>query len=236
VARAKRTARAEARRRHRAESAADTTEAFEGEASEEVPAEPAPVKARPGRTPARDPMRGGPERPPPAGGIRNAFRLAFRPMNLREDLALLPRLLVHRAFWLPMLLSTATAGAIIAFQGRELISQFAMTYFVYPPPIGAIFLAGFLAPRASYLLGAVIGIVTSVLFGLVVASVPVLFAGATFVDGLVSGLATSPVSGILFASAAAWYRRFLYLASPARHVDRRGAAARGKPARGSRSR
>jgi hypothetical protein len=42
----------------------------------------------------------------------------------------------------------------------------------------------------------------------------------------------SPLAGVFFAAAAAWYRRFLYLASPARQVARRPTPARGKPARG----
>jgi hypothetical protein len=245
VARAKRTDRAEARRRHRAQLAAEAVAAGEpldeADAGDEDSAEPSrPVAPAPraARRTARgrpvDPLTQGPERPAPAGGIRNAFRLAFRPLNLREDLALLPRLIVHRSFWLPVLLSAITAGAIIAFQGRELISVFAMTYFLMPPPIGAIFLGGFLAPRASYLIGALIGIISSILLAIVVAAVPSMFSGATFSAALIEGLATSPLAGVFFGSAAAWYRRFLYLASPARQMPppRRGSSApRGRPAR-----
>ncbi len=239
MARAKRTARADARRRHRAQFAPDVDESGErivdgaDSAGGAEAASAGPVRRDPGRAAAAGSGLGGPEKPPPAGGIRNALRLSFRPLNLREDLALLPRLLVHRAFWLPVLLSGIVTAAVVAFQGRELISQFAMTYFLLPPPIGAIFLAGFLAPRASYLIGALVGIVTSVLLGIVVVAAPSLFPGSTFGEGLISGLVTSPTAGVLFAAAAAWYRRFLYLASPARQLDsRRPAAVRGKPARG----
>jgi hypothetical protein len=236
VARAKRTARADARRRHRVQFAPGEAPADVADGDEVIDAAP------PAAGPARDPRRaaaatrqgiGAPERPAPAGGIRNALRLAFRPLELREDLRLLPRLIAHRAFWLPVLLAAVNAGALIAFQGRELITQFAMTYFLIPPPIGAIFLAGFLAPRASYLIGLLVGIVTSFLLAIVVAAVPSLFPpGATFGGALVQALLTSPIAGILFAAAAAWYRRFLYLASPARQLERRPAAPRGKPARG----
>ncbi len=236
MARAKRTARADARRRHRVQFAPGEAPADVADGDEVIDAVP------PAAGPARDPRRaaaatrqgiGAPERPAPAGGIRNALRLAFRPLELREDLRLLPRLIAHRAFWLPVLLAAVNAGALIAFQGRELITQFAMTYFLIPPPIGAIFLAGFLAPRASYLIGLLVGIVTSFLLAIVVAAVPSLFPpGATFGGALVQALLTSPIAGILFAAAAAWYRRFLYLASPARQLERRPAAPRGKPARG----
>jgi hypothetical protein len=235
VARAKRTDRAEARRRYRAQLAAEGgTDADQLDDEETVAPDEA---AQPSRSLAfrRGPTRSsGPDTvsPAPAGGIRGAFREAFRPLNLREDLRLLPRLLLHRSFWLPSLLAAVTAGAVIAFQGRELISQFALTYFIYPPPIGAIFLAGFMAPRASYLIGALVGVVSSVLLAITVASVPSLFPGATVYDGLLSGLSLSPLSGIFFGSAAAWYRRFLFLASPARQMNRRRPPARGTPVRG----
>jgi hypothetical protein len=236
VARAKRTARAEARRRHRAQTASDigeTGEPLEDDADAAATDTRAPARRAPRRAAAPGNGLGGPERPAPAGGIRNAFRLAFRPLNVREDIALLPKLITHRAFWLPVLLAVINAAALIAFDGRELISRFAMTYFLLPPPIGAIFLAGFLAPRASYLIGLLVGLIASVLFAIVVAAVPTLFENATFTQALFTGLATSPAAGILFASAAAWYRRFLYLASPARQLDsRRPGGQRGKPARG----
>jgi hypothetical protein len=251
VARAKRTHRADARRRHRAQLAAQAE--LEGEGPEDALEPDAEVAAasRTAPTPAAaprraasrgrpaDPLAPGPAKPPPAGGIRNAFRLAFRPLNLREDLALIPRLVLHRSFWLPALLSAVTAVAIIAFQGRELISVFAMTYFLMPPPIGAIFLAGFLAPRASYLQGAMVGIVASLLLAIVVAAVPSMFSGATLANALAEGLLTSPLAGVFFGSAAAWYRRFLYLASPARQAPPRRvapASSKGKPVRGARSR
>jgi hypothetical protein len=231
VARAKRTDRADARRRHRAQLAGTDEAALEEDAlPAAAPSKPrAAAPPRPGRATASTTT---PPRPAPAGGIRNAFRLAFHPLTLREDLALFPRLLLHRAFWLPVLIAAIVTGAVIAFQGRELISQFGLTYFVYPPPLGALFLAGFLAPRASYLIGAAVGVVTAFLLGFVVASVPNLFTGATFVDGLIAGLATSPLAGAFMAAAAAWYRRFLYLASPARQAPNRGTPPRGKPARG----
>lgn len=238
MARAKRTARADARRRHRALLADEAGfESADDLPSDEAPVTPVAPGSRTASTAGSAPAQT-PQRPvSPAGGVRNAFRQAFRPLNLRDDLRRLPQLLAHRAFWLPVLLAAITAGAVVAFQGRELISRFGLTYFVFPPPIGAIFLAGFLAPRASYLIGAMVGIVSSVLFAIVVASVPELFPGGTFASGLLSGLATSPISGVLFAAAAAWYRRFLYLASPARQLERRRPGpSRGRPVRGARPR
>ncbi len=237
MARAKRTDRAAARRRYRAQFG-DPVESPDPAAtpaeSDAGTSDGGRVVRRPARAGPRDPAaRMTQDGPAPAGGIRNAFRLAFRPLNLRQDVALLPRLLTHRAFWLPCLLAVVTVVAVVAFQGREIISQFALTYFVYPPPIGGLFLAGFLAPRASYLLGALVGVVSSILLAIVVMSAPSLFQEATPVDALIAGLVTSPLAGIFFASAAAWYRRFLHLASPTRQMAaRRPPPSRGKPARG----
>jgi hypothetical protein len=235
VARAKRTDRADARRRHRAQLVA------EGRLPEDEPGdEPAAPSAPPTRATARPRATAGGrpgslDTPRPAGGIgiRNAFREAFRPLNLREDLRLLPRLLLHRSFWVPSLIAAVTAGALIAFQGREIISQFAATYFLAPPPIGGIFLAGFMAPRASYLVGALVGLVSAVLVTFAAASLSTVVEGAGTPAEVGSFAFTiSPLSGIFFGAAAAWYRRFLYLASPARQAVRRPPPAKGKPVRG----
>jgi hypothetical protein len=243
VARAKRTDRSEARRRHRAQLAAEgRLPSDDTDVADDTTAQPVVDRAR-GRGPvggARTATRGNDgggtlhaPRPAPAGGVRNAFRGAFRPLNLREDLRLLPRLLLHRSFWVPSLIAVVTAAAIVAFQGRELISQFAATYFLAPPPIGGIFLAGFLAPRASYLIGALFGLVSAVIVTIAAASLTTVVPG-TGTPAEVASVAfvISPLSGIFFGAAAAWYRRFLYLASPARQLTRRPPPARGKPVRG----
>lgn len=234
MARAKRTARADARRRHRAQfgDAGEPAEA-EDQLVEDTPSRSAERGAPVSTARSRPRDRGdqlAPPRPAAAGGIRNAFKAAFRPLDLRTDVRMLPRLLAHRAFWLPALLSAATAVAVVAFRGQELISQFALTYFVFPPPVGALFLAGFLAPRASYLIGFLVGVLSSVLFAIVVASVPDLFPGGSFNDALLAGLFSSPMSGVFFSAAAAWYRRFLYLASPARHAPRQAPRGGRQPA------
>jgi hypothetical protein len=74
-------------------------------------------------------------------------------------------------------------------------------YFSYQAPILALLVAGFFAPRASWLIGALLGTL-SLLFQL-----PLLvgFAPADVLSFLFSGA----LYGALFASMAAWYRRFL---------------------------
>lgn len=164
MARAKRTDRAEARRRYRAQLAA------EGGGEELDPVEngePAGPVREPTRTPraaATPPPR--PQRP----GIGYAFRAAFRPANFREDLAALPRLLRHKSVWLPALISIGTTGVLLVTGGRDVVSALIYQYFIVTPPIGAIFLSGFLAPRASYLTGAIAGLVGAICLAVLVAA------------------------------------------------------------------
>lgn len=166
MARAKRTDRAEARRRYRAQLAA------EGGGEELDPIEngepDGPVRA-PTRTP---PSRAAAAPPPPPArpGIGYAFRAAFRPANFREDLAALPRLLRHKSIWLPALISIGTMGVLLVTGGRDVVSALIYQYFIVTPPIGAIFLSGFLAPRASYLTGAIVGLVGAICLAVLVAA------------------------------------------------------------------
>lgn len=240
MARAKRTDRADARRRYRAQLAADAgvdDDATDGAEDAPVTAPATSAGAGTRSTPrarsttsGSDPMAA--PRPAPAGRVTDAFRQAFRPLTLREDLRLLPRLLRHRSFWLPVLIAFVIAAVIVAFQGRELISQIAATYFLGPAPIGAIFLAGFMAPRASYLIGALVAIIAAGLLVPIASLVPGIVAPGTDTAEITVGIAFAPITGIFFGSAAAWYRRFLYLASPARQAPRRPAPTKGKPVRG----
>jgi hypothetical protein len=152
VARAKRTNRAEARRRYRAQLAEQET-AEASESSTPRATQPAGRGPRTERAAAAE---------PPRTGMRYAFRAAFHPPNLREDLAYLPRLLRTRAVLLPVLVTFATAAAIAATNGQDVISKLAAQYFLVPPPIGSIFIAGFFAPRASYLAGLIVGLAAAI--------------------------------------------------------------------------
>jgi hypothetical protein len=297
VARAKRTDRAEARRRYRAQLAAEDAG---GEVDAEAAEVPAAASASRGRPAPRQPDR----QAPPRSGMFYAFRAAFRPVNLREDLAQLPSLLRSRALLIPLLVTVVTAIVFRATSGREIVSVLLWQYFVFPPPIGAIFITGFFAQRASYLGGLIIGLVSALAFTLVVATAPAGFgsvgatpgtspsptasspasaaasanpspaasvgaspvasarasaaasagastaasAGASATPGpsaspaptpvppvdaasaAVQAFVISPIGGVVFASLAAWYRRFLKLANPNRAAGR-PSANRGRPAR-----
>ena len=166
--RAKRTNRAEARRRYRASVAEPIDETGDEEATE--PAAPASAARK---TPTESAPRAG-ERP----SLAYAFRAAFRPLTLGDDLRYLPKLLVDRSVWLPILLTIAAGIAFAVTEGGNALIAIVATYFVAPPALGSVFIGGFLAPRASYLVGLIVGFVSAV-----VASVIILTSQASLVSG-----------------------------------------------------
>lgn len=186
--RAKRTDRAEARRRYRASLGEQPFD----EADETTAPPPA------GRVPAPRPPSAG-ERP----GLGYAFRASFRPVNLGEDLRYLPKLLIDRSVWLPILLTIAAGVAFAVTNGSNWLVNLVATYFVAPPALGSVFIGGFLAPRASYLVGLIVGFVSAV-----VASVIILTSSTSLMTGQPLGTTPTPtpaasISANVSATAAA---------------------------------
>jgi hypothetical protein len=229
VARAKRTARADARRRYRATQTAELGDDLD--ASTTGDAGTARSTTRSGATT---------KAPTPAPGTRlpitAAIRMAIRPVHLREDLATLPWVAIHsKALWLPVLLTLLSFGYVVGSKGSDLSMLF-FQYFIATPAIGGVFLAGFLAPRSSWLLGVIVGLVAAICYSILVIAFPETLFGAASptpdearnVAGV--ALVMSPVFGALLASAAAWYRRFLRLTAPVRAPsnDRRPRAGDGR--------
>ena len=220
MARAKSTHRAEARRRYRAQLA-ESDGVLTDEAGDEV----APTaNARPGAPSTPTP-------PPARPSLVYAFRTSFRQANVREDIAYLPTLVVGtKAVWLPVLLSIASAVTLVAI-GLNTFTILFFQYFAYILPVGALFLAGFLAPRASYLAGLLVGAAATVVLGVTLAAGVLgteLDSAELGPNILINGFVTSTIGGALVSSAAAWYKRFLRLANPNRGARR--PPARGKPA------
>ena len=184
--RAKRTDRAEARRRHRASlDASEGTEDVESsEPDDEQPAGRGkrPSEPRPGTRAARP-------------SITGAFRSAFHPLTLREDLRTFPPLLAHRSVWLPSLLTIAAGVWFLATDGGNVIAAIIATYFVAPPALGSVFLAGFMAPRSSYLIGFVVGLVSAA-----VASAIILSSSTPLVPGGNGTAAASPSPSVAVMS------------------------------------
>jgi hypothetical protein len=220
VARAKQTDRAEARRRYRQanrlESEAEPNTLDDGHDRATVAAPRSKAAA--------------PERP----GITSSFRAAYHPANVREDLALLPQLLRTRAFLAAAGLVVA-AAAFVAILPTNSLAGFAFQTFVLPPAIAPIFVAGFFAPRASYLLGLVVSLIDAVAYAFLVTVIaPTIGTAATPGPDVISLIGTAllvgPISGVLFASAAAWYRRFLAISSRSRQQPANRGKARAKAA------
>ncbi len=155
-------------------------------------------------------------------GMVAAFRLAFHPVDLRADLASLPWVATHTpALWVPMLL-TIVSGIIVWLAGvNGALTQLVYQFFVMPPALGGVFLAGFLAPRASWLLGLIVGALSALVYSVLVVFAPLSILrvapdSAVARDLVLSAFLLSPAFGALFAAGAAWYRRFLQLSSPNR--------------------
>ena len=239
MARAKRTERAEARRRHRASFAeplaeGDLETTDDGASSATQPARASAIaRTRPTSGSAAPAV----QRP----GVTAAFRSSFRPLDIRGDIQALPRLLRHWSFFVPIVLS-GLAVVLFQYLPRESLAYAFFGYFAGITPFGAVLIAGFFAPRASWLVGALVGVAAAAFLTLSVyvqigglpdgsffqvwfplpatPDAPLLISAADakgqlsrlMFDALTGGMIYSG----LFASAAAWYRRFLQRASPNR--------------------
>jgi hypothetical protein len=174
-------------------------------------------------------------------GILQAAREAYRTVHLRADLAGLPRLVVHRAVWLPIVLSLVSTVLIVATGPKNAITSFAFNVFGLPPAMASVFIAGFFAPTAAWLAGGIVGLAAAIfytgfLFLAAQGSIPDVDA-ATYQqisESALSAFIIGPLYGIVLGAAAAWYKRWLYLSSPAR-TPRQAGGSRGQRAGTSRS-
>lgn len=229
MARAKRTDRAEARRRHRALAA---------EPLADEPVAPAPAStssARAGTRAATSPSSA------PAGrvGIVEAFRRSTGPADIRGDLALLPWLARHtKAIWVPAVVVAVATILLVLPEGRSnpwvILAGQAL---VLPPPMATSFLAGILAPRGSWLAGGIAGLFAAIGYSFLVLTVAPA-ASPTVVDEaapapgslIAYALISSPLFGVAIGAFAGFYRRFLAMSSPNRGRRPQGRQGRGRPA------
>lgn len=212
MARAKRTDRAEARRRYRTEVAARGDAADDESASAAGDARPAPRGA--GATSAEA------TRPGFLDGLRASMRLP----NLRADLEAAPGVLrAQPLLWIPIAIVVVT-GVICLVPGtiEYNIPQFLATTFLFPPPLIAPFLAGLIAPRASWLFGLITALISAVMFSILISVVSLPTPTLTpQVRGeyILYALLTT-LFGALVGGFAGFYRRFLRTTSPARQGNR----------------
>lgn len=203
--RPKDTSRADARRRHRDEQRAAGIDPDEA-AGSDVAAAAGTAAAAPARS-------------------------AFALPDIRADLAALPRVLVSRWMWIPFAMLLAAFVLVLALHQGVLsgtpqdIAGLYVSLTLPPTSLFVFFIGGFLAPRASYLVGAILGAFDALLYTLLWVLAPEAFGNPALQEsGLNSAQATGePVTasslvplwgiavlvGILAASFAAWYRRFL---------------------------
>jgi hypothetical protein len=238
VARAKRTnRRAEARRRYRATLSEDLGPDEELDADGAADEE-APSTSRSRARPAAAAATARPARP----SVIGALRAAFHPVDLRGDIAAIPSLVRHKSFFIPLAMIVAGAGAVAVAPGESIVRSL-HPYFLAPPPVAPVFLAGFLALRASWLSGAILGLLSQVLYLPLLANADIqlsLTGGAEVLplqtDIVVNYLLLGSFGGAFYAAAAAWYKRFLALANPNRAARAANRGANRPPKKGSNER
>jgi hypothetical protein len=202
LARAKDTTRAEARRRTRELTRAEQLAADEADLAEmdETPAETVPA-------------------PRPR---------MFKAPDVRGDLRALPSMFrTRRLLWVPLILLVAGMALTLALPGLSpeigSIAGLYVQFFFIPPALFTFFLAGFFAPRASYLVGLLYGLLAGLLWSIVILGpgLGLLTApGSTAAPGtpgadaeplyiVLNMLLIGALYGTLAAAFASWYRDFL---------------------------
>lgn len=227
MARAKRTDRAEARRRYR-EATGVVAESGDDVVAAEIPAAAVPRDARTPR-PAAAPAAAGPER----RSFMSTLRAAAGNADIRGDLRALPSIALRsRAVWVPVaiILATAVAMAIPQIASNQLVTL-AGNVILQPPPMIIAFLGGMLAPRGAWLVGGIVSLISGIAWVVVVWTTtdtlitPLGFPYPVGTDQkvayAVNVLITAPVFGIAIGAFAGFYRRFLNMSSPQRQAARR---------------
>jgi hypothetical protein len=201
VARAKRTDRAEARRKYRAYlQAQEEAEAASGEGAESPAAAPAGSGARTSSTAAR---------PSYQPGVRLGFmasaRAAARTPTYFDDIRNMRSLIFRtNAVW-PVLVVCALAGLYSATRiasknyAGDPVLPFVFQFLFYPVPLLPPMLAGFLAPRSTWLAGAIAAFIATVTL---VAVLGVTAVTLTDASNSIAGATPSPSAQASVAATA----------------------------------
>jgi hypothetical protein len=227
VARAKRTERADARRRYRVAADGAPDDAVVDSAT--IPAAAVPRDQRDRRPSGTAP--GAP--PPPNPRFLGSLRAAAGPVDIRGDLRAFPSIVLHsKAALVPgaIIVGTTVAMMIPALAANQFI-VLAGNVILQPPPMIIAFLAGMLAPRAAWLMGGLAGVASGIAYVLVVTvNTDVLMTplGFTYLVSADQKLAyaqnvliTAPVFGIAVGAFAGFYRRFLSMSAAQRQGGRK---------------
>ena len=225
MARAKRTDRAEARRKYRAylleqeETAADSGDAD---------AAPAVGKTRAAREPRTQTIQPGQRMP-----LFAAAKAAYRTPHYIDDIRNIRTLIFgSKAVW-PVLVVCVVAAT---FSGIQLANGAPATdpvltainqFIFFPIPLLPPMMAGFLTPRSSWLAGAMASLIATLAtvwmyFILLtvggMSAVPIAGYGTVVTSATLASYGTQVLSGslafgILMGAGTAWYKRFLKLTS-----------------------
>ena len=169
MARAKRTERAEARRRNRSLAGAPQDLDLElDEAVDEEEPSPAPARnyrarrAELGTAARRDAS------PPPRPGFVAGLRRAAAPADVVADLRALPSIALHsKALWVPLAaIGGVTALFFIPGISRNPLVALLGNLALQPPPMILPFLGGMLAPRGAWLVGGIVALANAIAYGL----------------------------------------------------------------------
>jgi hypothetical protein len=146
----------------------------------------------------------------------------FQMPNVLDDLRALPGIFrTRRLIWLPFILvAIGLVLTLLLFGLPAELQQLVLFYIQFmfvPQGLFAYFIAGFLAPRASYLVGAAIGAFTGLSWVIVTMTIGLAATGegigvveeAARPPFAINELVVSVVLGTLAAAFAAWYRGFL---------------------------
>lgn len=212
MARAKGTDRAEARRRYRAIVKAQE----EAEAGTEGQATAAAPVAR-NRARGSQALKPLPPQATARPGFLGAAKAAYRPVHYREDLRyLVPLVTRTHAVW-PVLAVTLIAVPLALsrpnVQGDSILGLLA--FWLSPTPLLPAMVAGFLAPRATWLAGAIDGFIVGagLIIFLVLANGQTLPGEQIAPSGLFAAslqiLFYSVPFGAALGAGTGWYKRFL---------------------------
>jgi hypothetical protein len=231
VARAKTTQRAEARRRYRAQIAAETAAAETAATSGDVEAntlasgQPTPNVLSAGRRASAPASGSNPPAPPARLGLVQAFRVAAHPADIPGDLWAFPRIARStKAVWLPTLLIVGTGVVfLVPALAENQIVRFAGVALLAPPPMIPAFLAGMLTQRGSWLTGGFAGLVSGLVVALLITISPSTTSSTQGLDVQNIGylILVGPTFGVAVGAFAGFYRRFLAMSAPARTRSQR---------------
>jgi len=191
LARAKNTSRSEARRRTRVQTRADLVDDDEMLDDEDDSTE---TVANPPRKPF------------------------FTFPDIRADVRALPEIFrSRRLLWIPFIL-LAVGFVLVLIQSALPVEiqpwvAFYVQYFVLPQSLFTYFIGGFLAPRASYLIGTMLGLATGLGWAIVLLVLPNTqdaFGSTQDLASLIGlVLLESVVLGMFAGGFAGWYRDYL---------------------------